>query len=104
MEESDEVPGSLHRFVLAEWLEDSDEPWPEAGLSAHKRWSAAREGWARSHGYDVDAKAGEAPGQDWWAFLRACRQGGWHPDLPEFHVNFCRSFRGVWLMLVLPFL
>jgi hypothetical protein len=64
------VPARLRRYDSAFWGREGDE---EPMLDAHRRWREARVQWAREHGYDLEAKAGEAPDRDWWAFLAACQ-------------------------------
>lgn len=74
------VPLHLRRYSSAAWVEDGDEESVseddavEAMLDGHRRWREARRAWARAHGYDPEAKYGEARGRDWWAFLRACEE------------------------------
>ncbi len=68
--ELDEVPAVLCRFSIEEWGSPED---TDPMMDPHRRWRRAREEWAQAHGYDLDARYGEAPGRDWWAFVAACQ-------------------------------
>ena len=67
--DSEVPPMKLCRFAALDWYVPGDE---KPLIRAIRRWEDARRAWATAHGFDLTAKYGERPGQDWWAFVKLC--------------------------------